>query len=156
LFKGSSDVETMRLVFEGAIPTPSSQVADYPPELERIVMRALEKDPERRYPTARALQRDLEAFARDNKLQLSPTALGEWMERTFGRKPELWRTLPAAVAVSGPTATRPPPGARPASPRWRRRSSRTRRWRRRPSRTSPCRSPSRGPRAAWACARRRW
>jgi len=98
LFKGENDVETMRLVLEGAVPAPSTHLADYPPELERIVLHALEKDPDRRYPSARALQLDLEAFARDNRLHVSSAALAEWMERTFGPKQELWRTLPLRPA----------------------------------------------------------
>jgi len=44
-------------------PPPSSLVGDLEPELERIVMRALSKRPEDRYPDARALALALQAHA---------------------------------------------------------------------------------------------
>jgi serine/threonine protein kinase len=101
LFKATTDVETMRLVLERAIPAPSSLVPDYPPDLEAIVMRAMEKDPEKRYPTARALQLDLEAFTRNHKLEVSSASLAVWMESTFGPKSDPWQALPPMV--TGPT-----------------------------------------------------
>jgi serine/threonine-protein kinase len=93
LFKGTNDVETMKLVLAGNVPPPSSLLPDYPPELERIVLCALEQDPERRYPSARAFQQEIEAFARDNKLRVSSASLADWMQSTFGPKEELWRSL---------------------------------------------------------------
>ena len=94
LFKAPTEIESIRLVLEQPLPRPSERVPDYPAELERIVLRALDADSERRYPTARDLQLDLEAFARDQKLNLSSAALGQWMERAFGPKREIWHSLP--------------------------------------------------------------
>jgi serine/threonine protein kinase len=94
LFSGTSDAHAVSLVLDFRTPRPSERVRQYPVELERIVMRALEKDVRRRYQTARELLLDLEAFARDQKLQVSSAALAEWMERTFGRKQEPWNTSP--------------------------------------------------------------
>ena len=49
--------------------TPTSIVADYPKELESIVLQALEKDPGKRYQTAEELRVALEAFlARNGRL----------------------------------------------------------------------------------------
>ncbi|HDH03870.1 MAG TPA: Stk1 family PASTA domain-containing Ser/Thr kinase, partial [Actinobacteria bacterium] len=46
-----------------AVPPPISQInSDVPIELERIAMRALEKDPDRRYQTANDMRRDLLLF----------------------------------------------------------------------------------------------
>jgi hypothetical protein len=98
LFKGANEVETLRLVLDTKVPKPSEWIPAYPPELERIVMRALERSPDRRYQSARDLQFDLEGFARDQKLQISSAALAEWMEGTFGPKREVWHDLPAASA----------------------------------------------------------
>jgi serine/threonine protein kinase len=139
LFKAPNEVETIRLVLDGPVPRPSERVPGYPPELERIVLRAVDRDPARRYATARELQVDLEAFARDAKLQISSAALAEWMEQTFGPKRELWhtlalppssgRTLPSSEAEThaagqGPTAS---PATRPVPlrPRLRPRRRRT-------------------------------
>jgi serine/threonine protein kinase len=110
LFKGTTEVETMRMVLEHVVSPPTVIRPGYPAELERIVMRALEADPDQRYETARDLQLDLEAFARDQKLQVSSAALGAWMEATFGPKRELWHTLPppAAATEGAPAAPREP------------------------------------------------
>jgi serine/threonine protein kinase len=94
LFKGAGEVETLRAVLETNVTRPSEIVPDYPAELERIVLKALDRAPERRYQTARDLQVDLEAFARDQRLEISSAALAEWMEATFGPKREIWHTLP--------------------------------------------------------------
>jgi serine/threonine protein kinase len=94
LFRAEGEAATMRSVMEGLITPPIERIDDYPPRLQEIVLRALERDPSRRYPTARALQIDVEGFARDQRLDVSSAALAEWMERSFGPKQELWRTLP--------------------------------------------------------------
>jgi tRNA A-37 threonylcarbamoyl transferase component Bud32 len=108
LFKGANEVETMRMVLEGAVPLPSVVAPGYPAELERIVLRALEPDPDQRYQTARDLQLDLEAFALDQKLQVSSAALGAWMEAAFGPKRELWHMLPPSpVAAEGAAPKEP-------------------------------------------------
>ena len=104
LFKGASEVDTMRAVLDGTVPPPSTHVPDYPPALERVVLRALEKEPEKRYQSARELQLDLEAFAREERLRVSSATLAEWMERTFGPKQELWHLLPDIGTGSGDSA----------------------------------------------------
>ena len=61
LFKGKPEV-VMRQIVEEPIPSPRQVCPDYPEALEAIVMRLLERDPTRRYPTADALRVDLSAF----------------------------------------------------------------------------------------------
>jgi serine/threonine-protein kinase len=82
-FAGRSDVETLTLVRDAACPRPSEVVATYPPALERIVMRALQKRQDDRYPNVRAMQADLERFVRDRRLALSSADLGAWMQAIF-------------------------------------------------------------------------
>jgi serine/threonine protein kinase len=54
-FKGVSILETLDQVRFQA-PTPPSQLQPgLPPELERVCLKCLEKEPARRYPTAEAL-----------------------------------------------------------------------------------------------------
>jgi hypothetical protein len=113
LFQGPSDAEVMRAVQETSISPPSTFVPGYPPALERIVMRALSRNPADRYQRGRDLQIDLESFARDHKLQLSSAALADWMEQTFGPKPELWHTLPPSTPRDTATRVVPARGAEP-------------------------------------------
>ncbi len=48
-----------RVVYEEPVP-PSRYVPDLPADLERVLARALEKDPSRRYPTAQDFAEDAE------------------------------------------------------------------------------------------------
>ncbi len=110
LFQAPSDAEVMRAVQETSIRPPSLFVPGYPPALERIVMRALSRNPADRYQRGRDLQIELESFARDHKLQLSSAALAEWMEQTFGPKPEIWHTLPPGLPDDAATREVPARG----------------------------------------------
>src|SRR5262249_34597260 len=68
------------------IPPPSAVSEDYPSELERIVLKALAKDRDERYASARELQNDLEEFVRSERLRVSPLALTEFMQSLFAAK----------------------------------------------------------------------
>ncbi|MFI5298815.1 MAG: protein kinase [Polyangiales bacterium] len=86
LFKGASEFETLKLILEKDYPRPSWVNPDYPPALEAIVMKALEKNVANRYSSAREMQSDLEAFVRDQKLPVSSIALAEFMKGLFEEK----------------------------------------------------------------------
>jgi serine/threonine protein kinase len=90
LFDEPSDFELMRAIVESPVPPPSSRVPGYPPELERIVMRALEKDPADRYQTAQEMQLALEDFARERKLPQSSVHLATLMGALFEKRVEAW------------------------------------------------------------------
>ena len=49
--------------------------------LEQIVTKAMSRDPAGRYPSAEALRVDLDAFARDHRLDLAPHRIAELMEK---------------------------------------------------------------------------
>jgi serine/threonine protein kinase len=62
LFESDSQVVTFRKILELPILPPSSSRPDVPPELDAIVMKALERDPARRYQTAGEMAGDLNRF----------------------------------------------------------------------------------------------
>ncbi len=94
LFEANADFELMRKIVQDPIVPPSARVglgADYPLELERIVMRALSHAPAERYPTAQAMQLDLEAFARERKLATSSVGLARLMGELFEKRVRAWQ-----------------------------------------------------------------
>ena len=60
LFVGENDLDTLRLVREMQIPPPSVRNPGVKRALDTVVMRALERDPEKRYQSAGAMGDDLE------------------------------------------------------------------------------------------------
>jgi serine/threonine protein kinase len=86
LFKGANELETLKLICEEEYPRPSQVRPDYPKDLESIVMRALAKNKEERYPSARAMQRDLEEFVRRHRVPVSNSALHTFMNELFQDK----------------------------------------------------------------------
>ncbi len=76
----------MRLVIEEPIIPPRQLRPDYPEDLETIVMRALERDPARRYQTARALRTDLMAWLAETGLSHDKRRIAEYLRSIFGAK----------------------------------------------------------------------
>jgi len=62
LFAGDSDLGTVKKIMEMEIVAPSRKCPDVPPELDAIVMRALERDRDRRYASAADMARELDDF----------------------------------------------------------------------------------------------
>ncbi|HEY5952670.1 MAG TPA: serine/threonine-protein kinase [Kofleriaceae bacterium] len=59
LFKRPNELLVLKAVTQDPIPRPRRELPDYPELLERIVMRALEREPTRRYHSALELRGDL-------------------------------------------------------------------------------------------------
>ncbi len=83
LFRGKNEMETLRKIVEEEYPRPRELNPGLSPRLEQIMLRSLEKDPVRRYQSARDMQVDLEDFIRSEQLKVSSVSLGEWMEALF-------------------------------------------------------------------------
>lgn len=63
---------------------PSTHCADVPPELDRIVLKALAKDPDKRYQTAREFAKDLHSHLVESGTDMPASA---WLSQTAGRSP---------------------------------------------------------------------
>jgi WD40 repeat protein/serine/threonine protein kinase len=75
---------------------PRSLDRHIPRDLETIVLKAMAKDPRRRYPTAGALAEDLERFCKDEPIRARRSSLAGRLARWCRRNP-LAATLLAAV-----------------------------------------------------------
>jgi eukaryotic-like serine/threonine-protein kinase len=73
LFQRDNELLVFKAICEEPIRKPSHAVPDYPPVLENIVMRALERDRSQRYGSAAEMRRDLSLAIRD----LSPAMMPE-------------------------------------------------------------------------------
>jgi len=62
LFLGETDFDTVQKVREARIPPISARYPQVPEQLEAIILRALERDPEKRYATASDMASDLTRF----------------------------------------------------------------------------------------------
>lgn len=67
-FRGDNDFLVMQAILKNEIVPPSSILRNYPPELERIVMRALSAQPILRYPTAERMRFALEELLTKGQL----------------------------------------------------------------------------------------
>jgi len=93
LFRGPAHEVVPRLV-EAQIEPPTFARRNFPPALESIVMRALEKHPEDRYQSAYDLADDLESFLRDEKLHSGAVRIARYLDMLAiaaggTRRPEL-------------------------------------------------------------------
>ncbi|TNE47415.1 MAG: PEGA domain-containing protein [Deltaproteobacteria bacterium] len=83
LFQRRSEAETIRAVYMDPIIPPGAVIEDYPPELERIVMKALEREARDRYQSADEMRRDLEQFLYDYGVYYGPQQLAESLRGMF-------------------------------------------------------------------------
>ena len=77
LYSGKGDATAMKQIIEGYVPEPAELRPGYPADLGAIVRRALARNPDDRYPTARAMADDIDALARRKHWNLSCAAVGE-------------------------------------------------------------------------------
>ena len=87
----------MRKIVEEKVTPPTAINRDYPPPLELIVMRALEKRPEDRYQSAEEMSHDLEEFLEESGLRSGNRRMSLYMQELFA--PDA-ATSDAGVAAS--------------------------------------------------------
>ncbi|MFO0683327.1 MAG: serine/threonine-protein kinase [Sandaracinus sp.] len=86
LFRGASEMETLKMIVEGEYPRPRALNPNLPERLEKIILKSLEKDLSARYQSAREMQADLEDMIRAEQMKVSPLVLGSWMQHLFEEK----------------------------------------------------------------------
>ncbi len=83
LFTGDSEVAILKSITEGKIYAPSYFKADIPEAVEAILMKALEKDRERRYQTAWDMQYDIDQFLSQYEFTPSNIHLANFLKQLF-------------------------------------------------------------------------
>jgi serine/threonine protein kinase len=97
LFFDKNDFQTMRNVMERPIPPPSTQREEIPASLDFIVLRALERDPDRRYATARSMADELEAVLQEARF--APRAMIRMLDDLFGEQSPQVELLPGKLST---------------------------------------------------------
>jgi serine/threonine protein kinase len=105
LFRKATDAETLRALTEQAIAAPSAVRPGLPVQLDAVVLRALERDPLRRYATAREFGADLWMFLHSQPKLPQHHDLRDWLEQLFpGEHAQILRRLesvPASAPAEG-------------------------------------------------------
>jgi serine/threonine-protein kinase len=83
LFRRGNEYETLQAVTQDPIPPPSVLRPDVPTALDAVVLRALERDPGERYPTAREFGRAING-ALSSMGHVSVADVAELMQSLFG------------------------------------------------------------------------
>jgi eukaryotic-like serine/threonine-protein kinase len=106
LFKGRDPAHTLELVRHGTIPRPSHLNPRYPERLEQLVLRALDREPDRRYQTAAEFEEALATYLYEERISVSHAAVAQLLHRVIGSRIEKRRdvlaTVIAAVDEQGP------------------------------------------------------
>ncbi|HEY4182939.1 MAG TPA: serine/threonine-protein kinase [Kofleriaceae bacterium] len=89
-FTGASEFALLEQIVHEDAPSPTRLVPDYPPALAAIVEKALARDPNKRFATALEMQGQLEDFAHETRLRISPLVLVRVMSSLFPARLEEW------------------------------------------------------------------
>jgi hypothetical protein len=87
LFYGDNEFATMNRIVTKDVEPPSTRIDGYPPLLEKVVLRALRRDPAQRYQTGLEMQLELEHAASELGLVGSPRELGAFVAEICGKEP---------------------------------------------------------------------
>ncbi|HET9989303.1 MAG TPA: serine/threonine-protein kinase, partial [Kofleriaceae bacterium] len=88
LFKRNSPYETYQAVIDCAVPVPSSVNVELDPALDAIIMKAVAKDKDDRYPTAEAFGDAMLGYLHHRGKGSGPGEIGRWFDEHFQQEIE--------------------------------------------------------------------
>lgn len=86
LFKGESDMMTLRLVKDCQVPKPSQINPKLPPGLDEVVLQALATTPDKRYPDCGAFRLALEDYILQQRLPASTAHLSAFLRELYAER----------------------------------------------------------------------
>jgi len=105
LFWDNNDLQTMRNILEKDVPPPSLARPGLPPALDDLVLRALDRDPNRRLPSAAAMVEALTGYL--NATHFSSDTVARLLEDVFGT--DSWNEEPLPEMSMTPIPEPPTP-----------------------------------------------
>jgi serine/threonine protein kinase len=122
-FAADSDFELMSQIVNVDIRPPERPGGTLPAELSAIISRTLARSREQRYASTQEVQLELERFARDHQLVISPLSVADFLGTLFNARVSEWReamksgwTLAEHLARAADGTGVPPPASRRLSP----------------------------------------
>ena len=103
-FRAKGDYELLRQIANEEAPPPSVHVPALPADLERIVLRAMAREPADRYPDATAMGTDLRAFAQTSSGAPDASELATYLARLFPDGADIARKSDANPQPLGPVS----------------------------------------------------
>ncbi len=88
LFKRHNELATLQAIIKCEFVPPSEALPNYPPELEQVLLRALEKDPDLRYDDAEEFSAALYDFLYDSELYVEREVVADFMQDLFSDRLE--------------------------------------------------------------------
>ncbi len=107
LFVRNNDMATIMAITEDDVPMPSSIRRELPEALDRIIAQAMDRTLVDRYPSAQAMQTDLEGIIRSQGWPGDRRALERHMQSRLDSTTPVF--APAGLAITPPPAVRVPP-----------------------------------------------
>ncbi len=98
-FRGSTPLETVKMVVNRPVTPPSKINPEVPRDLEAVILKALEKNKDRRQMTAGAFAKDIERYLSGRKVTLRRPSTLRNLRRRARRNPMLFVLLAAALAA---------------------------------------------------------
>ncbi len=111
LFRGANDAATIHNVLTKEIPPPSTVGLSPPAAFDAVCLRALERDPDKRFSSALEMADALRRAAAAHGLVSSRKAIAAWVSETLGDKLDARRQAVRALATRSQ-----PPGAAESLP----------------------------------------
>jgi TonB family protein len=109
LFTGDNELSILEQVREARVQPPSLYNDEVTPEIDKVVIKALQKDPTNRYQTAGEMARDLDAILYSFRPTPTSADLAIYMHRLSAPEPEPFDS--AETMIDTPLPVIPPPAA---------------------------------------------
>lgn len=93
LFTGENEMAILKSIIDGKIYPPSYFKEDVPEAVERILMKALEKDRNKRYQSAWEMQFDIDTYLASSEFTPSNIHLSNFLKQIFGDEIEREKEL---------------------------------------------------------------
>ncbi len=86
LFKADTEANTLQKILQAPIHKPSQHVPGFPPELEAVIMRMLERDPKRRFATVGDVATKLKEYLDRSAVSSGEVSVAAFVDQILGKE----------------------------------------------------------------------